>query len=217
MCPTDLSDPSDPPANPDNPLSYSNVVKDSRSSKKTLNQRPNSFHDQSKKFNFVIYGIEECAKGSSRLIRSTSDVKQVTEILVKVNPELPSQSVCDCTRLGKYSSENKRPRPILVKLSRSHEVTSILDSRRKLSAYPGISIKPLLTKEELSIESILLKERWKLINSGNNRSCIKMKGNSLHLNNLTYGSVVDNKFVMRNETPNDSFLGSSPEGPPTIH
>ncbi len=31
---------------------------------------------------------------------------------------------------------------------------------------PGVSIKPLLTKEQLSIEAILLKERWKLIQSG---------------------------------------------------
>ena len=196
--------------------SWSNVVKDSSKTSATQRPNPNPYNDQPKKFNIVIYGIVECAKGSSRLDRSTSDVREVTEILQKINPDLQSQSVCDCARLGKYSAEKKRPRPILVKLFRSHEVTSILDNRKKLSKCLGISIKPLLTKEQLSIESILLKERWKLINAGNNRSCIKIKGNSLLLNNLAYGSVANNKFILKKETPDasTSFLGSSPEGPP---
>ena len=37
--------------------------------------------DDSRKFRLVVYGVEECPKGSSRLTRSTNDVKQVCEIL----------------------------------------------------------------------------------------------------------------------------------------
>ena len=61
----------------------------------------------------------------------------------------------------------------IVKLSRSHELTKILSNRRKLCDCPGISIKPQLTKEECLLESILLKERQKLIDFGTNQRYIK--------------------------------------------
>ncbi len=87
--------------------------------------------------------VYECPKGSSRL-----DVKEVTEIFQIVNPDLPNHSICDCTRLGHRTIK---------------ELCQFLITERNC---PGVSIKPLLTKEQLSIEAILLKERWKLIQSG---------------------------------------------------
>ena len=58
------------------------------------------------------------------------------------------------------------------------------------------------------MESIFLKERWKLINSGTKRSCIKIKGNQQLVNNSIYGSVEGNKFVLRADEPSP-FSGLS--------
>ncbi len=206
--PTSITRPGQPEREGDVSPSYSQAAKGT-SKPETNNQHSHQQKDQIK-YSVVVYGIKECPKGSSRLTRSTNDVKEVTEIFQIVNPDLPNHSICDCTRLGKYNTEKNRP--ILVKLSRSHEAMSILDNRKKLNNCPGVSIKPLLTKEQLSIEAILLKERWKLIQSGSDRSNIKIRGNSLHHHNSIYGSVVNNKFVLNNDTTSGStpFLGGSP-------
>ncbi len=64
--PSAPSIPTDPSAaDPENPLSYSNVVKESRYSK-TNNQHSHQQKDQIK-YSVVVYGIKECPKGSSRL------------------------------------------------------------------------------------------------------------------------------------------------------
>ncbi len=99
------------------------------------------------------------AKGSSRLSRSINYVEKVSEML---NPDVPKQSICDCVRLGKYSDEKKKNRPVL-KMSPSYEVTAILANWR---GCPKVSIKPILSKKQLSAKFILLGERWKLLQSG---------------------------------------------------
>ena len=173
-------------------------------------------HDkgQSKKFTFVVYGIKECPQGSTRLTHSTNDIKEVSDTVARIDPEFSSKSICDCTRLGRYSPEKNRP--ILVRLSRSYEATNILDNRRKLRECPGLFIKPFLSKEELSVESILLKERRKLIDSGTERKSIKIKGKTLHVNNSIYGSLQGSNFVLStNEVP--VFLGESQTGQPNTN
>ena len=72
--------------------------------------------NEAKKFSIVVYGIKEFSKGSPRLAWFDKDVKEVTEIIHMKDPEFSSQSVFDCTRLGKYSTESTGS--ILVKLSR---------------------------------------------------------------------------------------------------
>ena len=57
-------------------------------------------------------------------------------------------------RLGKYSAEKKKNRPVL-KMSLIYKVTAILANRR---GRPKVSIKPILSKEQLSAEFILLGE-----------------------------------------------------------
>ncbi len=73
---------------------------------------------------------------------------------VLLNPFVPKQSICDCVRLGKYSAEKKKNRPVL-KMSLIYKVTAILANRR---GRPKVSIKPILSKEQLSAEFILLGE-----------------------------------------------------------
>ena len=52
-------------------------------------------HDkgQSKKFTFVVYGIKECQQGSTRLTRSTNDIKEVSDTVARIDPEFSSKSI----------------------------------------------------------------------------------------------------------------------------
>ena len=70
----------------------------------------------------------------------------------------------------------------------------LLSKRAKLADMPGISIKPDMSKEQRKVESVLLYERRKLIQSGIVSKCIRLKGDSLFVNNKKHGSVVNFKF-----------------------
>ena len=71
---------------------------------------------------------------------------------------------------GKYNPQKSKPRPILVKLQRAIDASSILANKGSLSA--PISIQPDKSPAELQIESILLKERWNLIQAGHQRKAL---------------------------------------------
>ncbi len=144
------------------------------------------------KFKFVIYGIKEQPSGSLRRTRLADDSNEVAKVVRELDNSIAEDSIQDCTRLGKFSGERKRP--ILVKLSHSCHVLSILSQRSKLRG-TGVSIKPEMTPNQLKIESILMKKRWVLIQSGITRNVIKIKGTSLYVNNLIIGSVVNFEFV----------------------
>ena len=88
----------------------------------------------------------------------------VSGVLKSVDNQLSEHTIRGCQRLGKYS--NDKCRPILVKLTRSCDITSILSKYAKFANMPGISIKPDLSKDDRKVESILLMERRKLIQSG---------------------------------------------------
>ena len=69
------------------------------------------------KFTIMLYGVDECAPGMSRSARQESDLSTVAAVLSLLDSSIQSQSIRDCLRLGKFSSES-RPRPILVKFIR---------------------------------------------------------------------------------------------------
>ena len=133
--------------------------------------------------------------GTERVIhvRIFTDVDSVTKTIQSVCPDISCQSICDCTRFGRYS--NDRHRQVLVKLTRSCDVSNILANRGKLSNLPGISIKPLMSPKERKTESILLRERYILITSGTSKSDIKIRRNALYINNTKYGSATDSIFT----------------------
>ena len=56
-------------------------------------------------------------------------------------------------------------------------------------------MKPDLSPDQRVQEKILLKERWILIQSGVERSDIKIKGNAIRISSLPHGSVVNSVFV----------------------
>ena len=144
------------------PSSYATVVTNSQAgqgSRKVvvpLTKRPVD-SDFNRKFNFVVYSIKEKPKGTPRHKRLIEDTKDVSDAIGKHDASIPEHSVRDCTRLGKFL-ENKC-RPILVKMSRTCEASSILCQRRKLKTCPGISIKPDMNPSERKVEFLLMSKR----------------------------------------------------------
>ena len=140
------------------PDQASNATADITGTKKT------TFQDnpqQDRKFKVVIYGIDECPKGTPRHERSGLDLSNVAQIITKVDENINPLSVRDLHRLSKYQEKSRRPRPILTRFNRAIDVSLLLSKTSSLPS--GIRIKPDMTPEEQHIESILLKERWTLI------------------------------------------------------
>ena len=162
-----------------------------------------------RKFNIVVYGINECPKGTRMHKRLSDDINSVSEIVHSICPDLSNQSICDCTRLGKYSEE--RSRPIVARLFRVQDVHAILANRQKLSNSPNnkVSIKPFMSKSDRLTESTLLKERRALIDSGFDRSIIKIRGNSLYVKNKKFGTAKELKFTPHSTTT--STIGQTPD------
>jgi uncharacterized phage infection (PIP) family protein YhgE len=66
-----------------------------------LKQEPNS----DKKFNIVIYGIDECPKGMTRSERLDSDLSKVVSVVSGINSSVQSQAIKDYFRLGKFNPQ----------------------------------------------------------------------------------------------------------------
>ena len=153
-------------------------------------------YHQDSKFN----GVQECPSDMSKSARFESDLSASVNVLSPLNSSIQSQSIKDCFRLGKFSSDAPRPRPILIKFVRVADVTSILSKRKNLS-HP-YSIKPDLSPDQRLQESILMKERWSLIQSGVSRSHIRIRGNSIYIHTKLHGKVLNHKFERDTQEPN---------------
>lgn len=149
-----------------------------------------------RKFNIVIYGIPESPSGTSRFARGRHDFGEVHLVISSLEQDSNhSSSLRDCRRLGKYAKNESKHRPILAVLNSTADVNNIL-SRRHLLKTPSISIKPDLTPEERKTNSILLKERWKLISLGTDRRNIKIRGSNIFLNGRLHGKVINSVFSL---------------------
>ena len=80
-----------------------------------------------------------------------------------------------------------------MRLIRIADVHSILSNRESLSS--PIYIKPDMTKEERHRESVLLKERWNLIQSGVPKKVIRIQGSRLYVRNALHGQLKNSMFV----------------------
>lgn len=103
-------------------------------------------------------------------------------------------TVRDCFRLGKYSSD--RSRPLLVTLNRSCDVSGILSNKSRLADKPSIGIRADLPPHLRLSRSIILKQRRDLISSGVNPSVIKVGNLSLYVHGKKFGSVVNQEFQL---------------------
>lgn len=109
------------------------------------------------------------------------------------------QSIRDCRRLGKYNSEGSRPRPLLVTMNRWIDAVHVL--RAKSDSLPdGVSLKPDRSPQERKREAVLMKERWRLIQSGIERNCIKIRQSKLFVNQKLHGQVIDTKFIAQGDS-----------------
>ena len=90
-----------------------------------------------------------------------------------------------------------------MKFIRIADVQCILSSRRLLST--PIIIKPNMTAEERHRESVLLKKRWKVIQSGIPKNINKMQGSCLYFRNKLYGQITNSTFVLSSASQSIPF------------
>lgn len=208
------------------PRSYAEVA-DSESSReinlicKQQNQNSRSLEQKfDRKFNVIVHGVEESAEGKPRFMRQKEDTDKVCGVFSQLVENITHQAIRDQFRLGKFNPSATRPRPILVKLIRSADVSEILSKAHELS-HP-IQVKPDKSPAEREKYKCLMGVRWALINSGIDRKQIKIKGPSLFVDDALLGKVNQkNSFVYEEGkddilSANNSILptGNSSHSPP---
>ena len=171
-----------------------------------LSQRkdvPHQNHDYDKKFKIVFYGIKESPRGTPLPQRRNNDHDSIYSAIASVEPTFAPQSIRDCGRLGRYK-ESQRPRPVVVHLSRATDVATILSKRSSLRK--PIVVKPYMSPDERACEAILLQQRWSLIQSGIERSRIKIRKSRLFKDDALQGEVINRKYhpsIITSSDPSD--------------
>ena len=146
--------------------------------------------EDARNHNVVLYGIPECDTGTTRLERVKQDFCRVFDICsVTVPFSNPNNEICDTVRLGKYSADSARPRPVLVKFKSVFYVSNLLNNKKQCPK--GITLKPDLPPEARKIESLLLRERWQLIQNGQDRKVIRIRGNKILLAGKVFATVTN--------------------------
>ena len=182
------------------PRSYASAVTtDEHGDRLSIKPTSKVSYESARKFNVVIFGIDECYQGAKRSERLAFDLSKVKSVLVDIDESLDSCSIKDCYRLGRYSEGLAKPRPILVKFVRIEDVSKVLVNRR--AAKSPVVVKPDMTKEERVRESALLKQRWNLINSGVPKQAIRISRTKIFVNNVEYGAYSQNGFVCAGDNP----------------
>ena len=143
-------------------------------------------------------------------------------LLTTNNLSLPAVPLCVWFATSNFKTSEYTEghnRPLLAKLNRSCNVLSILASRQKLvqSETPGVFIKPHQSPYERSTEATLLHQRKLLIQSGTDKKDIKIRGNSIFVRKIKYGSANASDFKLHtpviptvSEETNDNALLSEP-------
>ena len=145
---------------------------------------------------------------------SSVSLSSIVNTLSTLDSSIVPQSIRDCYRLGKFSPEASRPRPILIKFIRIAVVSGILSKRRNLNQ--PYSIKPDMSPNEHRHESILLKERWNLIQSGVSRKCIRLRADCLYVRNKLHSRVCNSKFVHEASDPSAKHLDNPRNNNPIV-
>ena len=165
----------------------------SKQTQPTTSTKTKAFIEGNRKFNVVIYGIDESDKGTPRHERLNQDLHKVITIVTEAKTNINPLSIRDLLRLGKYRDNSTKPRPILIRFNRAVDSTLLLS---KASALPkGIRVKPDMSQEERLVESLLLKVRWQQIENGIERKQIKIHNNKIFIQNRLHGQVIDSVFV----------------------
>ena len=153
-----------------------------------------------RKNNVIVYGLPECTTNLPRLQRIKKDLDETTALFNKIDPDVSRTSIRDCFRLGWYRGNPMKPRPILAKLNTTN-VISLLAYRGEFPE--GVKIKPDLSPQERLCESLLLKERWKLIQVGTDQRHIKIQKSRLIVSGKVHAEVINNVLRFAS-TPNET-------------
>ena len=126
----------------------------------------------------------------------------VVAVFSALDSTIQAHSIKECYCLGRFDPKhnNTKPRPILVHFVRMADVSSVLAKRGSLKR--PYFIKPFMSTEQRKIESILLKERWNLIQSGISRTQIRIRDSNIYVNKKLHGKVVDSTFMSTNTATN---------------
>ena len=85
-------------------------------------------------------------------------------------------TITDCFRLGKFKTENIRPRTLIVTFASVWDQRKVISQCFQLKSYSEkIFISPELSTEDKIKEKKLLNKRWQLIQSGVERQQLKIK------------------------------------------
>ena len=188
------SDSSVPPEcpNPDAPNGESPSGRVSLSTSPPLVPSP-STNTADSRFNIVISGIAELPKGTPRLARISSDASAVMDVLSEVSLDgHPPIFARDCRRLGRYRQNSSKPRPLLITLNSTFGVSNVLSKCHRLTS--RVSIRPDLSFTERKERGLYLHERRKLIDTGVDKSCIKIKKSGLYVSGKLAGRVTNEVF-----------------------
>lgn len=161
-----------------------------------------------RKFNVVVFGVEEPKNGTPRLASQQDDLDKVSNLFGEVDQSLTSSSIKDLFRLGKPIDGSGKPRPILVKFVRATDASCLLYKRSGLRK--PVFVKPDLSPFQRKRESILLRERWSLIQSGISRSSIKIRNSKLFLHNELFGSLDSDGVFQRSSVASLAPAVASP-------
>ena len=149
----------------------------------------------------IVFGVPEKTNDTlvTVLDRISHDKKSVEELARKVG--IQTLNIEDIFRLGKFSSTQTRPRPLVVKFSNTWNCRIMMMSNSKLKA-DNVFIKPFLSKNEWEKEKQALEYRFKLAqNMNTNRSDIKIRSARLFFRNKmidTNLSIEENSRLLTN-------------------
>nr|CAI5860479.1 unnamed protein product [Callosobruchus analis] len=139
-----------------------------------LKSKVNLLESKLKKYNLVIYGVEETEDGSLR--DAVNCMRSKLEVMID------DLHIRDCYRIGKQNGKNKS-RPIVVELISYNQKQNILIKAKKLPHGSGVYVSNDYTQEEY-IRRKVLYAHLKRARESHNSAYIK--NNTLYVNGDPY-------------------------------
>ena len=169
---------------------------------------PSSAKHSNRKLNLIFHNIPDSPSNTSFTERLKHDFDAVTAAI----DSSVSSNVQDCVRLGRYRADGaaRHPRPVLVKFTDTRSALSVL-TQSPQARQSGVIVKRDLSKDDRQINSILLKERYRLVSEESaDRRSIKFRGSKLFVNGRFHGAVRSGVFVLAHSLGDNASPLSSP-------
>ena len=136
--------------------------------------------DDQSKMGIRINGVPELSNQKMH-DRMDSDFQAVRKVMEYLG-ELGNEPITDSFRLGKYRSDATRPRTLLVMFKNPWLVRKLLAKSYILKDYSdSIYLSRELTVDEKKLESRILFERYKLVETGISKNRLRVRDLNLYL------------------------------------